>query len=84
VFAALVLVAAGCTPVGKTSQAGGGLELVQTKCTLCHPVDRINNANHDLAGWNQTIARMRGKGAQVTDAEATQIAEYLASSGARK
>jgi hypothetical protein len=74
-------VAAGCTPVGKSGQAGANLELVKNKCTLCHPIDRINQANHDLAGWNQTIARMRGKGAQITDAEAAQIAEYLANTG---
>jgi hypothetical protein len=47
-------------------------------------MDRINQANHDHAGWVQTIARMRGKGAVLTDAEAAQIADYLSKSGAGK
>jgi hypothetical protein len=51
---------------------------------MCHPIDRINQASHDRAAWVQTIARMRGKGAVVTDAEAAQIADYLSKSGAGK
>jgi cytochrome c5 len=75
---------AGCTPTGQVSQSGGGSELVASKCTMCHPIDRINQANHDRAAWVQTIDRMRGKGAVLTDAEAAQIADYLSKSGASK
>jgi cytochrome c5 len=80
----LILAAVGCAPVGKASQLSGGAELVANKCTVCHPIDRINQANHDRAGWVQTIARMRGKGAVLSDTEAAQIADYLSKPGAGK
>ena len=51
---------------------------------MCHTIDRINQANKDRASWEQTIARMRTKGAVLTDAEAGQIADYLSTSGASK
>ena len=75
-----VLAAVGCTPTGSASQAGGGSELVASKCTLCHSIDRISQAKYDRAGWEKTVARMRGLGAQMTDAEAAQIADYLSKS----
>jgi cytochrome c5 len=78
VLTVFVLAAVGCTPTGKIGQAGSGSELVATKCTMCHPIDRINQAKHDRAGWEQTVARMRSHGAQVTDAEAAQIVDSLA------
>jgi hypothetical protein len=46
---------------------------------MCHTIDRINEASKDKVSWEQTIARMRTKGAQLTDAEAAQIADYLSS-----
>jgi cytochrome c5 len=75
----LVLAAVGCTPTGSFGQSSGGAELVASKCTMCHTIDRVNQASKDKASWDQTIARMRTKGAQMTDAEAAQIAEYLSS-----
>jgi hypothetical protein len=83
IFAAamLVLASAACTPSGGS---GPGSELVMSKCTLCHTIDRINQAKKDLPGWEQTIARMRVHGAVLTDAEATQIADYLSKSSASK
>ena len=51
---------------------------------MCHSIDRITQANKDRPGWDQTVARMRSKGAVMTDAEAAQIAEYLSQSGATK
>jgi cytochrome c5 len=58
--------------------------VISTVCTRCHPVDRIKAADHDAAGWKTTIDRMRGKGAQLSDDEANQVVEFLASGGASK
>ena len=80
---AMMLASAACTPTGNGT-SGQGLELVKNKCTLCHSIDRINQANKDRPSWEQTIARMRTKGAVLTDAEAAQIADYLSQSGASK
>jgi mono/diheme cytochrome c family protein len=83
VGAALILAAAACTPTG-SGGTGQGAELVKSKCTMCHTIDRVTQANKDRSSWDQTVARMRAKGAVMTDAEAAQIAEYLSQSGAVK
>ena len=80
---AIVLMSSACTPVGSGS-SGQGAELVRNKCTMCHTIDRINNARKDRASWEMTIARMRAKGAVLSDAEAGQVADYLSTSGASK
>lgn len=78
--AAIALTATACTPSGQAGQAGGGSELVKSKCTMCHTIDRIEQANKDRAGWEETVARMRAAGAVLTDAEAAQVVDYLAQS----
>jgi mono/diheme cytochrome c family protein len=55
--------------------------LVRERCVKCHTLDRIKNAQHDAAGWEATVARMRGRGAQVDDAEAAAVAAFLAGNG---
>ena len=79
----LLLASAACTPSGQAGQTGGGSELVKSKCTMCHSIDRINSASKDRAGWEETVARMRTAGAVLTDAEAAQVVEYLSQSGAK-
>jgi mono/diheme cytochrome c family protein len=83
--AGLVVALAACTPSpGSSTTTGGGLELVKSKCTMCHTIDRINQANKDRAGWEATVARMREKGAVLTDAEAAQVVGYLSQVGGSK
>jgi cytochrome c5 len=84
VAAMFMLTAVACTPTGQSGQAGGGAELVNSKCTLCHSIDRIDQANKDRAGWEATVARMRAAGAVLTDAEAAQVVDYLAQRGGAK
>jgi mono/diheme cytochrome c family protein len=55
-----------------------GRVLIETKCSLCHTLDRIKAADHDGPAWEATIARMRQNGAVVTEAEAQSILNYLA------
>jgi YVTN family beta-propeller protein len=53
--------------------------LFMNTCTVCHDLGRIvrNNAQGDQ--WHDIVERMRGNGAQMTDAEMEQIVEYLQS-----
>lgn len=55
-----------------------GDELVNTRCTVCHSRDRIDNASKDQAGWTATVDRMIGYGANLTDAERQALIDYLA------
>jgi len=52
--------------------------LIADRCTVCHDLRRIEAKDDDRDGWLETIGRMRGRGAQVNDSEASQIANYLA------
>ena len=92
---ALAVVAAGvgCSSSGSGATSGGSSTpgtsgdpaasatqtLMETKCSMCHTLDRINSAKKDKAGWTTTVARMRENGAVLTDEEAGQIIDYLAS-----
>lgn len=69
--------ASGSPGAGSGSGASDGAALVTERCTRCHTRDRIDAATHDRAAWEATVARMRGKGARLTDAEAASVVDYL-------
>ena len=56
-----------------------GAALVQTRCVVCHPAERIDEASHDRAGWEQTVDRMIKTGASLSEAERKAVIDYLAS-----
>lgn len=58
--------------------------LVAERCTRCHSTVRIKDASHDKRGWEATVARMRGRGAELSEAEATRVVEFLAGGGAAR
>lgn len=67
------------TPGGGEGPAEvGGDELLQARCTVCHDLGRVEAASKTQAEWEATVARMRGNGAQLTDAEAQTLVEFLA------
>lgn len=66
-------------PAEDTPPAGlSGEELVQDRCTVCHELERTTSASKTQQEWEATVARMRGLGAELTDAEAQTLVEYLA------
>lgn len=82
---ASLAVSTGCTatvPSGGANSAGEAL--VQRKCSMCHTLERVNQAKKDNAGWVATVDRMRGKGAILTDAEAKQVTDYLTAASGSK
>jgi len=61
-----------------TTPVADGATLMEERCTVCHSTSRILEASKDLAGWQATIDRMVGKGAELTTEEQAVLAEYLA------
>jgi hypothetical protein len=51
--------------------------LVNSRCTVCHSRDRIDAATKDRAGWETTVDRMIGNGAQLTAEEREAVIAYL-------
>ena len=63
-------------PAGGDS-AAGGQALVEQKCTMCHPINQVNEAKYDQAGWEALITRMEQNGLVVTPEERQAILDYL-------
>lgn len=56
-----------------------GAAILNEKCKdVCHSLERVEEQELDAVGWEQVIEQMRANGAQLTDDEATALAEYLA------
>jgi cytochrome c5 len=54
-----------------------GETLLQERCTICHDLVRVTGAKKDRAGWEQTVDRMIGRGAQLNEAERVVLINYL-------
>lgn len=60
------------------SATNDGATLLQTRCTVCHSLDRVNNEKNTRAGWEQIVNKMVQKGAQLNDSEKATLLDYLA------
>lgn len=58
--------------------AMGSAALLEARCSTCHSISKATQARKTLEEWDQTVTRMIGKGAQLTDAEKAALIEYLA------
>ena len=66
-------------PAGAAFDLEQARKLFEAKCSACHPTERPLKKNKDRAGWEKTVARMKGYASgQISDADAQAIAEYLA------
>ncbi len=78
-FVILVIVAiilAGCGSASPTPHPGQAL--VETKCSVCHGLAQVNNANYTRDVWQSTVERMKLHGLSVTAEQESQIVDYLA------
>ena len=85
---AFALVATGCSSTppaapAPTEASDPGEALVQTKCSMCHSLDRVNGAKYDAATWEETIDRMEKNGLVISSEEKQAIVDYLAKQGAK-
>ncbi|MFZ7110952.1 MAG: hypothetical protein ACOWYE_04655, partial [Desulfatiglandales bacterium] len=55
-----------------------GARLLETRCSACHNANRPRQVKKTREQWEQTVTRMIGKGAQLTEIEKTVLLEYLA------
>ena|SRR5436190_7307992 len=73
-----VSLAAGQSPPGIPLPEGKGRDLVERVCTNCHSSAVFMDNPGGLTHWNLIVAQMIQKGAAATDAEFSQIVQYLA------
>jgi cytochrome c1 len=55
-----------------------GATLLAERCTSCHGLDRVTSARKEREEWAQVIARMAGRGAELSEAEQAVLLDYLA------
>jgi cytochrome c5 len=70
----------GSVPVAATPvvlPAGPGKELVESRCTACHDLERVALAKRQRGEWAALVANMVGRGAEASPDEARAIASYL-------
>lgn len=74
----VIALALAALPLIGCSGAANGQSLVESECTRCHEIDRIENSpNVTQEEWAQTVAIMEAHGLQVTAEERTAIIGYL-------
>ena len=57
--------------------AGPGRDTLIRVCSSCHSPDNVIANGQDRSGWENTITKMAGFGAEASDEEFTQILDYL-------
>lgn len=66
-----------CSPGKQEQPKAPGLALLDAKCSVCHGADRPKNAKKSKEQWEETVTRMIGKGAQISEAEKPVLIDYL-------
>jgi len=78
----LLLVTTQCSSkssTGPTPTKGlDGSALVQERCTVCHSIERIQQAHKTADEWKTTVERMIGHGATLNADEKAAVIDYLA------
>lgn len=52
--------------------------LIQSTCAACHDIGQVTSMHQDAAGWSDTVDKMIGLGAQVSDGDRPRIIAWLA------
>ena len=71
--------------VGLAAACGGRSseeQLLQDRCTACHGLDLVEEAQKTREEWNLTVFRMVGKGTRLNEDEQAALVEYLAENDA--
>jgi glyoxylase-like metal-dependent hydrolase (beta-lactamase superfamily II) len=57
--------------------AAAGKLVIDSVCTNCHNLNRVENKKLDLLEWTAVVERMKGRGATISDEQNTILLEYL-------
>jgi len=55
-----------------------GKTLLESRCTVCHNLDRVTSSHKTTADWTATVQKMIGKGAKLNAQEQQLVINYLA------
>lgn len=66
------------TPEHVGATGAPGKALLESRCTVCHNLERVQKKKLDLAGWENLVKRMEKIGAKLDDVERDTLVKYLA------
>ena len=80
---ALPLLAAACLlqalPQEKKEDPDAPLKtLFEHACSQCHATDKVIRSHNTRERWDEIVNEMIGRGAEISDADADKIVDYLA------
>ncbi len=61
-----------------STTAVDGATLLQERCSVCHPLARVESSGHTATQWKAIVNTMISRGAQLTPDEKTVVVNYLA------
>jgi len=74
----ILAVTLGLTGIGGAATATeNGRDLLEQRCSVCHPSARPKAAKKTPEQWEATVTRMIGKGARLTADEKKTLLDYL-------
>jgi len=56
---------------------GPGMDILRTKCRVCHMPDRVKQKGREKNDWDALVHNMMNRGADITDAELPVLIDYL-------
>ncbi len=62
----------------RADSQGSGEEIVSQRCSVCHGLSRVQEADKSLEEWEDTVQQMISFGARVSDEEKQIVVKYLA------
>ena len=62
---------------GQTLPDGPGKDVVLKACSTCHPASMVMGRYMNRDQWSAEVTKMVSEGAKLTDAEFTQVVDYL-------
>ncbi len=70
--------ASSSTATPATTSTLDGATLVQERCSVCHPLTRVEAARHTAADWKIIVEMMVSRGARLSTSEQATVIDYLA------
>jgi mono/diheme cytochrome c family protein len=72
-------------PAAPAAPAADGKALFESKCSVCHALDRATARKETKEKWASILKEMQGKKADwISDADASKIVDYLAAEYGKK
>ena len=67
----------GPPPAPVTLAPGDAADVVQSRCSVCHGVDRVVAVKRSKSGWTAIVGRMTYLGAALTPDQTKTVLDYL-------